>query len=78
MSGSAASPGAAGVADSAASTRQLSELLLISVAALAAAGDTEKACRIAGQACVALRTADPTAARRFDALLHRMTPALSW
>ncbi|HEX5959367.1 MAG TPA: hypothetical protein VFY92_12035 [Hyphomicrobiaceae bacterium] len=78
MSKSAASTRPASVAELAASTRQLSELLLISAAALAAAGDAETACRVAGQACVALRGADPAAARRFDALLHRLTPALKW
>jgi hypothetical protein len=27
---------------------------------------------------VALRHADPEAARRFDVLLHRLTPRLTW
>lgn len=54
------------------------DLLLGSLAALAKAGDAETACRMAGQACVTLRRTDPAAARRFDVLLHRMTPALNW
>lgn len=56
----------------------LSEILLASLTALAAAGDVEKACRLAGQACVTLRASDPAAARRFDVLLHRLTPKLTW
>lgn len=58
--------------------RRLSDLLLEGLAALAATGEVEKACRLAGQACVALRDADPAAARRFDVLLHRLTPKLTW
>jgi len=57
---------------------RISEILLASVIALAAAGEVETACRLAGQACVALRATDPAAARRFDALLHRLTPKLTW
>jgi hypothetical protein len=53
-------------------------ILLASLTALAAAGEVEKACRLAGEACVALRRTDPAAARRFDVLLHRLTPALDW
>jgi hypothetical protein len=56
----------------------LPEILLASIAALAAAGEVENACRLAGQACVALRHADPATARRFDVLLHRLTPKLTW
>jgi len=59
-------------------TRRLSDILLESVTALAVAGEGEKACRLAGQACVALRDADPASARRFDVLLHRLTPKLAW
>lgn len=58
--------------------RRLSEVLLASISALARSGEVEAACRLAGQACVALRSADPAAARRFDALLHRLTPTLKW
>jgi hypothetical protein len=35
------------------------------------------ACRLAGQACMALRSMDQAGARRFDALLHRLTPKLT-
>lgn len=56
----------------------LPDILLASVTALDTAGDVEKACRLAGQACVALRASDPAAARRFDVLLHRLTPKLTW
>lgn len=59
-------------------TARLSEILLASITALAGAGEVERACRLAGQACVALRNTDPAHARRFDALLHRLTPALKW
>jgi hypothetical protein len=54
------------------------EILLASITALAAAGEVETACRLAGQACVALRGTDPAAASRFNALLHRLTPKLAW
>ncbi len=57
---------------------QLCEILLTSITALATAGEVEQACRLAGQACVTLRHADPAAARRFDGLLHRLTPKLAW
>lgn len=56
--------------------RRLSEVLLASITALASTGEIEAACRLAGQACVALRRSDPATARRFDALLHRLTPML--
>jgi hypothetical protein len=59
-------------------TRRIPEILLASITALAAAGEVENACRLAGQACVALRSTDPAAARRFDVLLHRLTPKLTW
>ena len=54
------------------------EILLASITALAAAGEVEKACRMAGEACVSLRGSDPAAARRFDVLLHRLTRDLTW
>jgi hypothetical protein len=57
---------------------RLPELLLTSLTALAAAGEVEHACRLAGQAYVALRNSDPAAARRFDVFLHRMTRKLGW
>lgn len=64
--------------DPAASLNELSEILLESVVTLAGTGQVEAACRLAGRACVALRESNPTAARRFDALLHRLTPKLTW
>lgn len=57
---------------------RLPEILLTSLTALAAAGEVEQACRLAGQACVNLRVSDPAASRRFDVLLHRLTRKLSW
>ncbi len=51
----------------------LGDLLLAALQALAAAGQTETACRLAGQACAALRRRDPAQWRRFNALLHRLT-----
>ncbi len=54
------------------------EILLASLTALAASGEVEQACRLAGQACMALRRTDKAAARRFDVLLHRLTPRLTW
>ena len=59
-------------------TKRLAEIVLETITALAGAGEVEAACRFAGQACVAMRHADPTTARRFDALLHRLTPKLKW
>jgi hypothetical protein len=53
-------------------------ILLMSLTALAKAGEIEEACRLAGQAYVALRRIDPAAARHFDVLLHRLTPKLIW
>ncbi len=69
---------AADATDISVPTRRLSEILLASITALAGAGDAEAACRFAGQACVTLRRTDPAIARRFDALLHRLSPSLSW
>jgi hypothetical protein len=66
------------VTRSAVLTERLSEILLATVTALAGTGEVETACRFAGQACVALRSADPATARRFDVLLHRLTPRLKW
>ncbi len=68
----------ADAADTPIPTRRLAEILLASITALAGAGDVEAACRFAGQACVALRRADPRIARRFDVLLHRLSPKLNW
>lgn len=70
---------AAGTArDPNAPARGLVDILVTSLTALAAAGEVEVACRLAGQACVALRHTDQAAARRFDVLLHRLSPKLDW
>lgn len=58
--------------------QSLAQLLAASLTALAAAGEVEAACRLAGKACVDLRQSDPVIARRFDVLLHRLTPKLTW
>lgn len=50
-------------------------LLVTSLEKLAAAGDVEAACRLAGQAYVLLRLEDARGAQRFNALLHRLTRA---
>ncbi len=55
----------------------LDEILLASLKELAAAGRVETACRLAGQACAALRHHDPVAWRGFNALLHRLTKYVS-
>jgi hypothetical protein len=57
---------------------RLTDILLTSLRALAEAGEVDAACRLAGQACVALRASDPAGARRFDVLLHRLTRNLAW
>jgi hypothetical protein len=59
-------------------TKRLAEIVLETITALAGAGEIEAACRFAGQACVAMRHADPATARPFDALLHRLTSRLKW
>lgn len=50
---------------------RLAEILLASLNQLAAAGQVEGACRLAGQACAALRHDRPAAWRAFNAFLHR-------
>ena len=57
---------------------RLVEILVASIKMLAGTGEVEAACRLAGQACVALRASDPAAAHRFDALLHKLTRTLTW
>ena len=52
---------------------RLPEILLTSLTALAAAGEVEQACRLAGQACAALRLSNPGVWRRFNVFLHRVT-----
>jgi hypothetical protein len=59
-------------------TEAVCAVLLDSLRALADAGEVEAACRLAGRACVRLRHADSALARRFDVLLHRLTPKLTW
>jgi hypothetical protein len=51
----------------------LSDVLLSSLEALAATGNVDAACRLAGQACAALRKNDPQGWRKFNALLHRLS-----
>lgn len=53
--------------------KDLVGLLIQSLEQLAAAGEVEAACRLAGQACALLRQHDPRATQRFNALLHRLT-----
>ena len=53
--------------------RDLVHLLLASLEQLAAAGEVDAACRLAGEACALLRSQDARATQRFNALLHRLT-----
>jgi hypothetical protein len=55
----------------------LTDLLLSSLEALAAAGQADAACRLAGRACAALRKDDPSGWRRFNALLHRLSKSVA-
>jgi hypothetical protein len=55
---------------------QVVVLLLDSLQRLAKAGEVDAACRIAGRACAVLRRSDAKGERRFNALLHRLTPRL--
>lgn len=55
---------------------QIVLLLLDALQKLADTGEVDAACRIAGKACVILRSAAPRDERRFNALLHRLTPRL--
>jgi hypothetical protein len=48
-------------------------ILVASLEQLAAAGEVEAACRLAGQACAVLRRRDAQAWHRFNGLLHRLT-----
>jgi hypothetical protein len=59
------------------SRSRLDKILLTSLQELAAAGRVETACRLAGQACAALRQSDPAAWRGFNALLHRLAKHVS-
>lgn len=62
----------------AALTVAVCNVLLDSLRTLADAGEVDAACRLAGRACVALRHSQPALARRFDVLLHRLAPRLTW
>jgi hypothetical protein len=53
---------------------ELSEILHVSLKALAAAGQADRACRLAGRACAALRKKDPDQCEQFNKLLHRLSP----
>lgn len=55
----------------------LTDLVISSLEALAAAGQPDAACRFAGQACAALRKDDPRSWRRFNALLHRLSKSVA-
>ncbi len=55
----------------------LIDILLSSLEALAATGQADAACRLAGEACAALRGRDPAGWQRFNVFLHRMTKHLS-
>ena len=55
----------------------LIDILLSSLEALAAAGQADAACRLAGKACAALRGRDPAGWQRFNVFLHRMTKHVS-
>ena len=55
----------------------LTGVLLASLKALAAAGEADTACRLAGQACAELRHTDPAAWQRFNVFLHRMIKHVS-
>jgi hypothetical protein len=59
--------------DDAQRAERLLDILLRSLKFLADRGEVEQACRLAGEACVTLHNVDCRSARRFDALLHRLT-----
>ncbi len=56
----------------------LSGILMDCLGTLVAANEIEAACRFAGRACVTLRHDNPKAEQRFNVLLHRLTPRVSW
>lgn len=66
-------PGSMPPAPPGATSTTLDDLLLASLSALAAAGEVEQACRLAGQACAIHRTRDSRAWNRFNGLLHRLS-----
>ena len=57
-------------------TQSLVDILYDGAQRLAAAGDIEGACIIAGRACATLRHDDPKGWKRFNVLLHRLCPKL--
>lgn len=52
---------------------RLADVLLSSLETLVATGHADAACRLAGQACAALRLSNPGVWRRFNVFLHRVT-----
>jgi len=56
--------------------QQIVVLLLDALQKLADTGQVDAACRIAGQACAALRRHDAKSEHRFNALLHRLVRKL--
>lgn len=56
---------------------QVAGILQRGLAALAETGEVDAACRLAGEAYAALWRGDPANARRFNVLLHRLTPKLT-
>lgn len=53
---------------------ELCEILRNSLQNLAAAGQSEAACRLAARACAALRKENPGRWGKFNGLLHRLSP----
>jgi hypothetical protein len=60
-------------APAATTANPLTGLLVDALQALAETGEVDRACRIAGHACAALRHDDPAGWHRFNVLLHRLT-----
>jgi hypothetical protein len=59
-----------------AAPKDLVGVFLDTLRALAAAGQVEQACRLAGQACATTRQSDPATCHRFNLLLHGLTKKL--
>jgi hypothetical protein len=59
------------------SSAALIAILISSLEALAAAGQADAACRLAGQACAVLRGRDAAGWQRFNVFLHRMIKHVS-
>jgi hypothetical protein len=60
----------------AAAPKDLVGVFLDTLRTLAAAGQVEQACRLAGQACAATRVSDPATCHRINLLLHGLTKKL--